>query len=873
MADVSEEKKEENRLKEESEEEDEDEDEDEEEREPELKYERIGNAISKLFADDSASCMAVHSKFLALGTHGGVVHVLDHQGNNIRNKEFPSHTTTVNQISIDNNGDYIASCSDDGRVVINGLYSSENNFQQSFDTPVKAVALDPEFSKKSTKPFVTGGDKLVLHEKGFFRYKSTVLHGGEGAISTIRWKSCYIAWANDMGVKVYDISLNQLITNIRREPNSPRPQLYRCNLFWKDNTTLIVGWANIVQVCNVKERIKNAVVQNPDHKFLPSKYVEIVAMTVLEYYICGIGPYGNDLIILSYVVDKNTNDGKSKATRPLVRIMHPEKYDELSEIIADALSVRGFENYSCNHYHLEPLPEESLFFIISPKDIVLAKPREIDDHIDWLVENKKFSEALISVEANQKILKRNNYLDIGRQYLRHLKSEGQYSEAARMCVKVLGNETSLWEDEVYNFAKNHQVHAIAPFIPRDPNDSNRLNSTIYEFVLGNFLQNNVEGFQQLVKEWPFELYNVKPVIAALKDKLLKDPKNPILLQCLGELYTSQGRYDQSLAIYLELKYDGVFELIHKHNLLDSIHDKIVMLMDFNTKKAVSMLVENIKKVSIEVVVRQLTPRPEYLYTYLDAVFQKDPELSMDFHEIQVPLYAEFDRPKLLPFLKRSNYYPLQKALNECKQRELIEEMVFLLGRMGNNKEALQLIIEKEADVEKAIVFAKEKDDEELWEDLITYSLDKPAFITGLLHNIGTHVDPIKLIKRIPSVMEIPGLRDSLVKILHDYNLQISLREGCKKILVKDSVSLMQRATRTRQKGVSITELSTCSSCQGSVLVLDTRQASQIVTFFCKHVFHMDCLAEKDQELHCQICTSRGQTKKTVRNQTRFLKTV
>ena len=26
------------------------------------------------------------------------------------------HTTTVNQISIDDNGDYLASCSDDGRV-------------------------------------------------------------------------------------------------------------------------------------------------------------------------------------------------------------------------------------------------------------------------------------------------------------------------------------------------------------------------------------------------------------------------------------------------------------------------------------------------------------------------------------------------------------------------------------------------------------------------------------------------------------------------------------------------------------------------------------------------------------------------------------
>ena len=49
-----------------------------------------------------------------------------------------------------------------------------------------------------------------------------------------------------------------------------------------------------------------------------------------------------------------------------------------------------------------------------------------------------------------------------------------------------------------------------------------------------------------------------------------------------------------------------------------------------------------------------------------------------------------------------------------------------------------------------------------------------AFITGLLNNIGTHVDPILLIHRIKEGMEIPNLRDSLVKILQDYNLQVGI---------------------------------------------------------------------------------------------------
>ena len=92
--------------------------------------------------------------------------------------------------------------------------------------------------------------------------------------------------------------------------------------------------------------------------------------------------------------------------------------------------------------------------------------------------------------------------------------------------------------------------------------------------------------------------------------------------------------------------------------------------------------------------------------------------------------------------------------------------------MGNTKQALQLIMTELKDVSQATDFCKEHSDKELWEDLIAFSIDKPDFITGLLNNIGTHVDPIILIRKIRSGMKIPGLRDSLVRILQDYNLQV-----------------------------------------------------------------------------------------------------
>jgi len=53
-------------------------------------------------------------------------------------------------------------------------------------------------------------------------------------------------------------------------------------------------------------------------------------------------------------------------------------------------------------------------------------------------------------------------------------------------------------------------------------------------------------------------------------------------------------------------------------------------------------------------------------------------------------------------------------------------MVVHVGRMGDTKQALELITNELGDVNQAIEFCKEHNERELWEDLITYSIDKPS---------------------------------------------------------------------------------------------------------------------------------------------------
>jgi hypothetical protein len=58
----------------------------------------------------------------------------------------------------------------------------------------------------------------------------------------------------------------------------------------------------------------------------------------------------------------------------------------------------------------------------------------------------------------------------------------------------------------------------------------------------------------------------------------------------------------------------------------------------------------------------------------------------------------------------------------------VPEQVFLLGRMGDNMRALNLIIERLDDVNRAIDFAKEQNDDDLWENLFRYSETRPGTV-------------------------------------------------------------------------------------------------------------------------------------------------
>ncbi|KAJ3116451.1 Vacuolar protein sorting-associated protein 41 [Physocladia obscura] len=851
---------------------DDDDDDDEDDGEPMLKYQRLSGTLGDSLKKDAVSTIAVCDRFLALGTHAGHVHILDLSGNNV--KKFSPHAASVTAIAIDSSAEYVASASDDAyrkekkksqklMRFVSYMQAELSSARYILPMPVKCVALEPEYSKKPSRTHISGGtaEELVMTGKGWFSSFDTVLSSGEGAIWAIEWRNNYIAWANNAGVKIYDFSTSQKFAYIERPAGSPRADLFRCNLCWKDDNTLMIGWADSVKICVVKERSKTdgviASVGNTTSAVtpvnLPSKFVEIVSEFETDFVVSGIAPLRNQIVLLSFIT--NVDDIRNIDVLPSADFVPEKLLSQPPEIHVvdlngdhvanDVLSLFGYEHYRANDYRL---------------DIVVAKPRDLDDHIEFLVSQSRYEEALLAAEratvskkeadgsAYQGRMGVDDVVAIGLKYLKSLMDQGNFDQTAAMTSKILRQDPKLWEQWVYSFIGVNKLSILLPFIPFT---EVRMNKAVYEMVLSQFLETDQKIFLSLVKAWPSELYDVSTVADGIEALLVSDPGNFDLLDAAVDLCTNSKRYDKALVFGLKRCVPKILDTIVQHNLFQTVQSNIVLMMDYifvevkrdedlngsrlwtgkndgfssisNTNlvdervrivrraglhSGIVLLVSNTDRAPVSSIVKQLLQTRKYLHVYLDALFRFNEQEGVQFHPLQVALYADFDPTRLIDFLRSSSaMYKVQSAYELCEIRDLVPEMVYLLGKMGNNRKALQLVIQRLGNVQQAIDFAKEQNDDVLWDDLIKYSMDKPPFIIGLLENLGSHIDPVKVIRKIPEGLPIPHLQASLIKIMTDYGIQMSLREGCAKILVSDAVKLMESLYRNQRRAICFNDLS------------------------------------------------------------------
>jgi len=389
-------------------------------------------------------------------------------------------------------------------------------------------------------------------------------------------------------------------------------------------------------------------------------------------------------------------------------------------------------------------------FIHSPYDCILATRRDLNDHLQWLLDHQEHQKAWELVDEHPEIMTAGEQVAdvrpstpdrtqssedayeesindaatrafnsgaerekrrIGELWMKELVDAGNWVRAGQVAGKVLGS-SDRWEKWVWTFAGADKFDEITNYIPTELMHP-PIPRTIYEVVLGHYLQNNKPRLRELLDRWPTDLFDINTITTALESQLkYRDVREDsvedgergrdwrIVMESLAKLYEADGRHRDALRCYIRLQdADSAFRLIGDSHLADAVADDIPSFISLRvpaervdrmtiaeleeaTSEAVTLLVDEAQHglVKPDVVVSQLQRKHWNLYTFFylrglwlgegirdhqgelrDRLVLESKVLLDDFADLTVHLFAEHERALLMDFLKFSTSYSFEKV--------------------------------------------------------------------------------------------------------------------------------------------------------------------------------------------------------------------
>lgn len=394
-------------------------------------------------------------------------------------------------------------------------------------------------------------------------------------------------------------------------------------------------------------------------------------------------------------------------------------------------------------------------FIHSPYDCILATKRDLADHLGWLLERQQYRQAWELVDEHPEIASatdraselggsetpdraQNDDFDdetssvidglrshyslaekekrrIGELWIHELVEANDWAQAGQICGKVLGTPDR-WEKWVWTFAGANKFDDIVNYIPTERTRP-PIPGTIYEVVLGHYLQVSKPRFRELLERWSSDLFDVATITTALENQLkYRDVREDsvedgevgrdwrIVMESLAKLHEASGRTKEALRCYIRLQdADSAMRLIKDAHLAEAVADDIPSFIGLRvpqdkllkmskedleqaTSEAISLLVDEAQHglVKPDLVVSQLQQKDLKLYTffYLRGLWRGEgihehtheslARLVLDsrtmvdqFADLAVHLFATYDQPLLNQFLRTSTAYAFEKVSSPC----------------------------------------------------------------------------------------------------------------------------------------------------------------------------------------------------------------
>ena len=338
------------------------------------------------------------------------------------------------------------------------------------------------------------------------------------------------------------------------------------------------------------------------------------------------------------------------------------------------------------------------------RDVVLASLRGADDKVDWALSRGRLGAAVEVARANVRLLKRHSVGSLVSRMLEQKLDGGDFSGAAALLPRLLGDDAAQWERYAYAFAKRGRLGAIAAIVPTGRGGSVLLPRFLYEMVLDTLLDGDPEALVDTLRRWGSRaaeppkggpLFDAAALLAQVELRLKPlsasgaDPRRAAaaraaLTAAKAELHMELRQYDRALHAYLDLQKgagggisnapragegggsagsktasagaaarcaEEVFSLIVEHDLWAQCAGRVPELVRLDRDRAGRLLARHMASLPPSDVVAQLGKDEAALHWYLDTLFTLQLEAYntqqyAHLHEMQVRLYASFAPPPL-----------------------------------------------------------------------------------------------------------------------------------------------------------------------------------------------------------------------------------
>lgn len=848
------------------EEEDEAEEDEDQEEPPLLKYHRINSLPLSFFSKDPISSCTFHETVFIVASHSGLVQIMDTEFKPVRT--IKAHRASV--LSTFTDGEFFASASMDGTIVIGSINDEKDIAAYDFKRPMHAIALEKNFYRERT--FFTGGmsGNVLLCRKNWLGQRSDlILDEDNGPIVGILQIDDLIFWMNDAGITFYQTSTRQTVFNIKKPEDAPRSDIYWPRVIFPETDKIVIAWANcvfLVRISNINStEKKNGSASSNRSKIISSsatlsfknvqqKEIEIEGVCKLDCLVSGVAPFKHDLYMLLIYnpPERDPETNKMVFKNPDLKLMNLQTGEVNFE---EEIGLKNVKNLGLNDFNLgiHIGNKKTSYFIISAKDGVVAEELLLEDRIPWLIEHERYLDAY---NISGPLYLRQKRLNLGVLHVDNLIKQDMWKEASEFLSELLSltqdNErssivsentklksipsevddddayekelTQEWENWADIYIQSNKIEYLTDILPKTTklNISRKIYDAVLLYWVDNFEKD--DKLVTLLRDLDPVSYTVEPLEEEIEKTLEINP-NPRMRRCLVDLYIKAYEPRRAVLHLMKLNDPHIFDFIVDHDLLADFRSDLPKLIKGSFDEAelvglpIEILGERLRSIVDNLVEYRHELDPGFIvdamkkhrldfvcFFYLEKLSCVDDFLVSAFSDERISLFCKYDRSKLLPFLISNSSYNIDYAITLCEGNDYIEELVYLLGKIGENKKAMTFIINEFEDPNKAIKFAEHQDDEETWNTLLDFSLERPAFVKALIEageDQSFHFDPISILERMQGQIEIVGLRNSIMKISNNHDLNLLLNQLILAMIYRKSEDAAKYYEKQKLKGIVV----------------------------------------------------------------------